>query len=565
MADPGNNPAAMDAFLEFHIGVDNANMRERLQDSGFNTLNGLVRPEPKTNGHSCATAVRKSTGGVAANKDVPVWVEALLICLGVYARYCYICQRVMDYAEADIDRIESLRYWYDNGKSNEKSADTLKPFTDGANKKTWFENLVDFIKVMIGASGMPCGYVIRENDDLPADDPGFAMPNFDDELMSRGRHGGYFWQADNRKVWLLIEGLTKGTTAWNTVKPFGRAYNGRGAFLALCNAFMGNDVKRLLLKRAELTLNHAVFDGKSKNWTFPTHISRLRESIMDMEDSGNRMTEQMKVNKLLNSFSYLPLAHLQATIEAHPVYSVNFDACVGFIQGQINALKLKNGPRGSNNARTLASIDVFDDTTEAPAADTSRKSEIKKAQRRIKQLQAKIKRGEKKLRAAKKNSARKFNKKNPGAYIPAAEWKKLTDEEKSAARKAREAQGIPTRRVGALTTSRSADQDEDMEDAIADGVANMGLECDQDEEDSEERGDSDGPAQLASLKQGPPQVPPSLLVAPKTKSVATTQRERFYLKKLDERARRREEVAWGVVQEEQQPGKKDRRELKAHR
>ena len=47
------------------------------------------------------------------------------------------------------------------------------------------------------------------------------------------------------------------------------------------------------------------------------------------------------------------------------------------------------------------------------------------------------------------NKQAKFSRNNPGAYIPAAEWKKLTDEQKEAARKAREKDGIPSRRTNA--------------------------------------------------------------------------------------------------------------------
>ena len=89
---------------------------------------------------------------------------------------------------------------------------------------------------------------------------------------------------------------------------------------------MGNDVRRQLLKRAETTLVHAVYDGKSKNWPFQKHISRLRECVDDLEASGNVLSEEMKVNKLMNTFSYLPLSHLQSTTESHALYSVNFDA-----------------------------------------------------------------------------------------------------------------------------------------------------------------------------------------------------------------------------------------------
>ena len=58
-------------------------------------------------------------------------------------------------------------------------------------------------------------------------------------------------------------------------------------------------------------------------------------------------------------------------------------------------------------------------------------------------------RGGGKTKPHKVNKQVKFNRNNPGAYIPAAEWKKLTDEQKEAARKAREKDGIPSRRTNA--------------------------------------------------------------------------------------------------------------------
>ena len=67
-------------------------------------------------------------------------------------------------------------------------------------------------------------------------------------------------------VWLFMEEITQGTTAWTITKSFARSNNGRGAFLALLGAYMGNDIKRLLMKNAEATLAVAVYDGKSKSW-----------------------------------------------------------------------------------------------------------------------------------------------------------------------------------------------------------------------------------------------------------------------------------------------------------
>ena len=56
------------------------------------------------------------------------------------------------------------------------------------------------------------------------------------------------------------------------------------------------------MKKAEAILALAVYDGKRKDWTFIKHAGRLRESFKDMEASGQLLTGEMKVNKLLASF-----------------------------------------------------------------------------------------------------------------------------------------------------------------------------------------------------------------------------------------------------------------------
>ena len=116
-------------------------------------------------------------------------------------------------------------------------------------------------------------------------------------------------------VWLPMKNITQGTSAWNITKSFQKSNNGIGAFMALLGAYMGDDIKRLLMKRAENTLAAAIFDDKSKVWTFIRHAGRLRESFEDMDASGQVLTEETKVNKLLSSFQYEPLKHLSTMIE----------------------------------------------------------------------------------------------------------------------------------------------------------------------------------------------------------------------------------------------------------
>ena len=497
----------MDEYLEHGLEVDNEEMRDRIQTAGFSTLPSLIKRKPDF-AHKVCQVVRKSTGGDAEEKDVSVDVEEGMRKLILFARYTYLVQREMEYDLADVDNLDALDAWFDQLKKNEPT-EQVAPFTDGANKKAWFESILSYLGVKTGESGVPLLYVVREESDLPTGDPGFGTPSFDEEIQSRGRHNGHFWRGDNKMVWLIVKALTEGTSAWTTIKSYARSNDGRGAFLALLEAYMGVDIKLLLMKRAETTLANAVFDGKSKSWTWTKHTGRLRESFEDMAASGQELTGRMQVTKLLATFQFEPLKHLASTIETSPEYRDNFQRTAAFIQGQINALRLKNG---STN-RTLAGVETLEsDDMELDVSRGNTTAKLKQAKRKLKQMKSKLKMVKKKNLAAKfekTNKATRFNKSNPGAYIPAAEWKKLTPEQQAAARKAREAVGIPTRKIGALTGGKPDDRDKsDEEDGLVD--------------------EQEQPPILLPQKQTIREVPKHLLKAPTYKPVDLTQRSKLY-------------------------------------
>ena len=161
-----------------------------------------------------------------------------------------------------MDNLDGIESWF---KHLERNQPTKEPavFTDAVNKKSWFESLIAFLCKKTGESGMPLDYVVRDSAVLPLVDQGFATPSLEEEVSTRARHDGYYWRGDNKRVWLLMEEITQGTSAWSITKSFSRSNNGRGAFLALLGAYMGNDIKRLLMKKAEATLAIAIYDGLS--------------------------------------------------------------------------------------------------------------------------------------------------------------------------------------------------------------------------------------------------------------------------------------------------------------
>ena len=103
----------------------------------------------------------------------------------------------------------------------------------------------------------------------------FGDPSFDEELAACGRRNGLYYAQDNKTLWVFLKLKTQGTNAWNTIK--GMTNDGRKAYRALVSAYMGVIVQRLLLKRAQNALSTMVYDGKSRNWTWNKHVSKLRE------------------------------------------------------------------------------------------------------------------------------------------------------------------------------------------------------------------------------------------------------------------------------------------------
>ena len=251
-------------FLEHTIGVTNDVMRVKITTARYTTLAVLVKKEPVFAKRVCAV-VRKSTGGTAATKDVSVSDEEYMGKLILLARYLYMVQRTLDFTLVTLDNLDDMESWIKQLKRNQPTKEPAI-FSDTVNKKAWFESLTTYLSEKTGESGMPLDDVVRDTVALPLVDLGFATPSLEEEVS-----GGHYWKGDNKMVWLLMKNITQGTSAWNITKSFQRSNNGRGAFMALLGAYMGDDVKRLLMKRAENILAAAIYDGKSKIFTFVKH------------------------------------------------------------------------------------------------------------------------------------------------------------------------------------------------------------------------------------------------------------------------------------------------------
>ena len=451
MAAAAGAVANMGQYLNQVLDIQPAGKRNKFADAGVTTMNALVRKDFKF-ASKAAMTIRKSTTGADTARDVSLENENRINQLVLYCKFRYMVQRDLDFASATLENLQEVSDWF-NQLENDPEDDLVSNFTDNSNKKEWFESINAYLGLKKGkSSGVPLLYVIREERELPdpADDPGFnGYPSLNDELARRGRLAGHFYRPDNNEVWTFLRNKCHGTTSWTTIVAFERTKNGRAAYLALKGQFLGADAKALALKRAEKTLQHIRFDGRSKNWTFNKFIGRLREAFLDM-GPDNELSEERKVNKLMQAWQVQSLQHLHATVSATPRYKGNFDACVNFLSEQLTSIQLMNDGPGRN----------INSVTQTIEGNNKQLNEIKAQLSSLKKhLDEKKSGNNSKKNTPKKNKESKYNPSNPGAYVPKEEWDKMTEEQKAKARASRNEQGIKTRKLASITTGKKKRKD----------------------------------------------------------------------------------------------------------
>ena len=86
---------------------------------------------------------------------------------------------------------------------------------------------------------------------------------------------------DNSNLYYLLEEATQGTPYAACIKPFQRAKDGRGAWVALTSQYAGNDKWEAKIKKQEQLLHTRVWKGQS-NFSLEHFISQHRNAYVSM-------------------------------------------------------------------------------------------------------------------------------------------------------------------------------------------------------------------------------------------------------------------------------------------
>jgi hypothetical protein len=261
--------------------------------------------------------------------------------LAYFLKYIRLAHRVFRSTHANVPELQRLWQYKTRMDTRLKEDRPEYPdkYTTSKAARDVMENMEQWINQSYGHSGIPLAYVIREQVNPPPvteDAYPVGQPTFDDELIRRSLHGNDIYNINNELVWNMIRHVTHGTDAWAFVKSYARARDGRSALFAMKTQFMGTTHVNKLKLDADATLESIYWSGKARNFTWETFISKLTGAFADLEEHGERKTEEEKVRRLIRAIRDPCLAVAKSVVQADPRYNESYQDAVNYIGGQLS-------------------------------------------------------------------------------------------------------------------------------------------------------------------------------------------------------------------------------------
>jgi hypothetical protein len=261
---------------------------------------------------------------------------------------------------------------------------TIVPTIDFKNWPKTMELLDQWVKGHRGVDGSSLGYVFRRDenlfppaaaDDPPTGDADSVYESHDEEVIARHRiinqasatrtlkqheKSGPFTEeylSDRKRVWDLLSSVLSETDANTVIKPYKDKTDGRGAYLAVWDHYLGPNNVDHMANKAEKTLVTSRYHAKTRTFTFERlvlmHLKAhsVLESLVEHGYKG--IDKRSKVCHLMESIKTTKLDAAKAHIMANANLRTNFNTCVPIFKDFIAQERSANG-----NERQIAALNV---------------------------------------------------------------------------------------------------------------------------------------------------------------------------------------------------------------
>ena len=264
----------------------------------------------------------------------------------------------------------------------------------GPKWREFCDGLKGHCAIVRGCMNIPLAYLLRDEEPtaetLAADAAGDVdlFDTSDERLMALVRCAGSEFRQDNKRLWDLLCPLIRSTPAWEYVKTYERACDGQRAFQTLRLRGEGDAAVDARRTKAEATIAKAQFTGKSKRFTLQSYINLLQGAFNELEECGDPYSEKKKVDTFVKGMVGDRMGGVRHHIMGNAVMRQDFQMAYGYVETMENFKSTTDGG-GDGFDRNISQV-----------GQTPRRDQ-------------------------------KDQKKGKGrAYIPPAEWAKLSDEER---------------------------------------------------------------------------------------------------------------------------------------
>ena len=164
----------------------------------------------------------------------------------------------------------------------------------------WIEAFQDHCYRCIGHRMIPLAYVIREHDVVPVVCPDRVINqpyteehgSILDDLINRASHTHGLYPKDNAALYFKLEESTRGTPYVDSIKPFQRRKDGRGAFLAMVAQYAGTDKWEAEIKKATAILFTRKWKG-NQNFALEKFVSQHRNAYVTLQACAEHVEYQL--------------------------------------------------------------------------------------------------------------------------------------------------------------------------------------------------------------------------------------------------------------------------------
>jgi hypothetical protein len=204
----------------------------------------------------------------------------------------------------------------------------------GPKWRAFAEGFKGHCAVIRGCMNIPLVYVLRDHTDVAEDMEEIDYATSDKRLMNLVVLNGREYKMDNIRVWELLRPLVHETPAWNYIKQYDEAQNGRMAFLVLQRRGEGEAAVDARRTAAEEAIQKAKYDGKSKRFTLQSYINLLQGAFAELETCGPEYaySEKQKVSVFTKGIVSDEYAATKHSIYQNPETRNDFQKCYAFVE-----------------------------------------------------------------------------------------------------------------------------------------------------------------------------------------------------------------------------------------